>query len=277
MKRKFTKVPVSALSEPTSNTKKRKFTVKPIIASKYDQDWGNIVDRLKADQDAGNNPIDYQTPEGEILIELCSEVEGSIGMDLEPSTQGGQGVIEIFSDGKLIAKGIDYERFNNDTVNIAIECSDPDDFKASYKNLLRSYADQYSCITNLPSDTGAEELVEALWEVLWYDDYYGLDIDITPHNYRKTGADGSTVEFRCNGDYAAALQCGGGMHATLEKVVYECGHEDWDEFAELIQYDYSTPEEAVDLYEYMTNTELPENERVVKLENLDTDEIVFEM
>ena len=213
---------------------KKRFTAKPIMASEYDQDWDKIVDRLKADQDAGDDPIDYRTSEGEILIELCSEVEDSIGMYLQPSTQGGRGVIEIFSDGKLVAKGIDYERFNADTVDIAIESSDSDDFKSSYQNLLESYADQYCCITQLPSNISSEELVEALWDVLWYDDYYGLDIDITPHNYRKTGADGSSVEFRCNGDYAAALQCGGGMNATLEKVVYDLGHEDWDEFAELI-------------------------------------------
>lgn len=111
----------------------------------YDDDWASLVEQLMADVEQVGDPIYEGTDAGEYIAGLCQEVEDSLGVWLESSIQGGQGGIWIYSseDDSTLAAGIDYEGFNEATIELARDSKNENAFKQAYQRYLEDCIEDY--------------------------------------------------------------------------------------------------------------------------------------
>lgn len=109
-------------------------------------DWLEVVSDLEKEREKGIDSIHKDTSAGRVIIDLMLEVEEDQGVYLEPSAQGGKGSIQIYTkDTDLLAEGIDYQEYNKECVNIAIDVDSSDEFKSQYTNYLEMTIDLHSC------------------------------------------------------------------------------------------------------------------------------------
>lgn len=99
--------------------------------------WSTIINQLQDDYREDLDPFYEQTEAAEYITSICNKVEEKLGIWLEPSIQGGQGGIWIYDkNDNVIAEGIDFESFNDEVGNLAINSKNKTEFASKYKNYL---------------------------------------------------------------------------------------------------------------------------------------------
>jgi len=108
--------------------------------------WKSLVNNLQREAEDGIDPLYEQTEAGEKLESIQQEVENALGIWLEPSIQGGQGGIWFLSneDDSTLASNYDYQTFNNETIDIAIESKNKTEFKKKYRAYLENILNEYA-------------------------------------------------------------------------------------------------------------------------------------
>ncbi len=68
-------------------------------------------------------------------------IEDKLGIYVEPSVQGGYGVVNIYSKdtSELYASDLDYGDFCEEVMNTAISSKNESEFSARYKSMLNQY------------------------------------------------------------------------------------------------------------------------------------------
>ena len=97
--------------------------------------WQEIKDSLKASIDAGEDPLYTDSEAGDTINTICQEIEEGEGIVLEPSIEAGRGSIFIYRDDEEVGCE-DYEVFNNDVIDLALESNSVDEFKSEYNDYL---------------------------------------------------------------------------------------------------------------------------------------------
>lgn len=98
--------------------------------SKY---WETFLNHLTQDS------LYEQDEFGEKLTDICQVVEDKLGYYVEPSIQGRQGGVWIYDNdtNEILVDGYDYETFNDEIIDIAINSSSKKEFMTKYKNYLK--------------------------------------------------------------------------------------------------------------------------------------------
>lgn len=101
--------------------------------------WRSLKSKLIHESEENIDSLDEQTSAGLYLEKVCKKLENTLGVELEPSIQGGIGGIWFYSaDGDVIAEDYDYNTFNEEVVDLAIQSKTSKEFTAKYKKYLQS-------------------------------------------------------------------------------------------------------------------------------------------
>jgi len=102
--------------------------------------WKSIVNQLESESERGTDPLYEQTEAGEYIESLQNQIEEKLNVWLEPSIQGGHGGIWIrdSKDDSTLAENIDYEGFNETTLDIACDSKNKKEFMSRYESYLES-------------------------------------------------------------------------------------------------------------------------------------------
>lgn len=97
--------------------------------------WKSLVKHLTSD----NYDSDEQDEYTEFLDNVCLSVEEKIGLFVEPSVQGGQGGVWIYDNdtNETLVEDYDYETFNEEIIDLAINSSSKKEFITKYKDYLK--------------------------------------------------------------------------------------------------------------------------------------------
>lgn len=108
--------------------------------------WKSLANELESDAEDGIDSLYEQTDAGEKLQNIQYEVEDALGIWLEPSVQAGVGGIWFYSseDDSTLVSDYDYQTFNEDTIDIAIESKNETEYKKRYKAYLENILEEYS-------------------------------------------------------------------------------------------------------------------------------------
>lgn len=112
-----------------------------VNCSMNEDEWSNLKDQLKADEEQYyNNPLDEYCTSGIQVVDIISEVDSECGIYEEPSVRGGRGTIFLEdSDGNEVGQ-VDYQEYNDDVLDMALECSDETSFRNRYKKYILELA-----------------------------------------------------------------------------------------------------------------------------------------
>lgn len=102
--------------------------------------WGDLLSQLSDDLDENIDPIYEQTEAGKTLADICSEVEDSMNLYIEPSIQGGAGGVWIYdnTDQSTLVEDYDYDSFNSRVLDVALSSNNKSNFKQKYKKYLQN-------------------------------------------------------------------------------------------------------------------------------------------
>lgn len=102
--------------------------------------WMSLMNKLQSELEEGIDPLYEQTSVGEELDTVCRSVEDKLGVYLEPSIQGGFGGIWIYSkeDDSTLVENYDYQDYNDEVINIALNSKTKREFQTNYKQFLQS-------------------------------------------------------------------------------------------------------------------------------------------
>lgn len=101
--------------------------------------WRSLKSKLIHESEENIDSLDEQTSAGSYLEKVCKKLENTLGVELEPSIQGGIGGIWFYSaDGDVIAEDYDYNTFNEEVIDLAIQSKTSKEFTAKYKKYLQS-------------------------------------------------------------------------------------------------------------------------------------------
>jgi len=102
--------------------------------------WKSLVNQLQREAEDGIDSLYKQTDAGSKLESIQQEVENALGIWLEPSIQAGRGGIWFYSseDDSTLASNYDYQTFNEDTIDMAIESKNKTEFKKRYQDYLEN-------------------------------------------------------------------------------------------------------------------------------------------
>lgn len=108
----------------------RKFVNKPNRTN-----WKSLVKHLTSE----DYDLDEQDEYTEFLDSVCLSVEEKMGLFVEPSVQGGQGGVWIYDNdtNDTLVEDYDYETFNEEIIDLAINSSSKKEFITKYKNYLK--------------------------------------------------------------------------------------------------------------------------------------------
>lgn len=108
--------------------------------------WKSLANTLQSEAENGIDPLYEQTDAGEKLESVQQEVENALGIWLEPSIEGGMGGIWFLSseDDRTLASNYDYQTFNEETIDMAIESKNKTEFKKRYKSYLENILNEYA-------------------------------------------------------------------------------------------------------------------------------------
>ena len=115
--------------------------LRKVVSKSRPPKWSSILSKLEQDYENGLDPFYDQTDAGSYIEGLCRDVEHKLGYFFEPSVQGGVGGIWIYddnNDNEVIVSGYDYQTYNDEVADIAIESKNMTDFKRKYKDYLLS-------------------------------------------------------------------------------------------------------------------------------------------
>jgi len=99
--------------------------------------WAIIKDNLSIEDD----PLYYGTESGEYIISVCTKVEKSLNLYVEPSVQAGTGSVWIYDESnndKCVLSGYDYMTFNDNILDLVFQSKNVTEFKSAYKEYLLS-------------------------------------------------------------------------------------------------------------------------------------------
>lgn len=100
--------------------------------------YKDILSKLEEDLNKYADPLYEDTEAGSYITGLCQETEDQLSVRLEPSIQGGRGGIWIYdSNNNILAEDIDFENFDSDVIDIALQSKSPSDFKRKYTSYLK--------------------------------------------------------------------------------------------------------------------------------------------
>lgn len=96
--------------------------------------WKSLVKHLTRDDYDPDEQDEYT----EFLDGVCLSVEEKMGLYVEPSVQGGQGGVWIYDKdtNETLVENHDYETFNEEIIDLAINSSSKKEFITKYKNYL---------------------------------------------------------------------------------------------------------------------------------------------
>jgi len=102
--------------------------------------WKGLRNQLEQESNDGIDSLYSQTDAGEELEKIQQEVEDTLGVVLEPSTQMGMGGIWFYSSDfkQKLAENYDYQMFNEDVIELAIQSKTKATFKKMYKQYLEN-------------------------------------------------------------------------------------------------------------------------------------------
>lgn len=102
--------------------------------------WASIKSELESEQEDGIDSIYEGTHAGEYLTNVQKEVEDSLDVWLEPSVQAGVGSIYFYSteDDSDVGQPYDYQDFNMDIIELALDSATKAEYKKRYKSYLES-------------------------------------------------------------------------------------------------------------------------------------------
>lgn len=102
--------------------------------------WMSLVHKLQSELEEGIDPLYEQTSAGAELDTVCRSVEDKLGVYLEPSIQGGVGGVWIYSkeDDSTFVENYDYQDYNDEVINIALNSKTKREFQTKYKQFLQS-------------------------------------------------------------------------------------------------------------------------------------------
>jgi len=108
--------------------------------------WKSLVNNLQREAEDGIDSLYKQTDAGSKLESIQQEVENALGIWLEPSVQAGRGGIWFRSseDDSTLVSNYDYQTFNEDTVDMAIESKNKTEYKKRYKAYLENILEEYA-------------------------------------------------------------------------------------------------------------------------------------
>lgn len=101
--------------------------------------WSSIVSKLSKDVDEVGDPLYEQTDAGSYIESLCGEVEKNLNYYVEPSIQGGSGGVWIYDEGndnEVVVEDYDFETFDSEIIDMALNSKNATDFKNNYKHYL---------------------------------------------------------------------------------------------------------------------------------------------
>ena len=102
--------------------------------------WKSILSQINEEIEE-IDPLYEQTEAGSYILSLCEEVEESLNYYVEPSVQGGMGGVWIYdeaNDNNVIVENYDFEDFDNEIIDLALNSKNKTDFKKKYKEYLLS-------------------------------------------------------------------------------------------------------------------------------------------
>ena len=105
--------------------------------------WSAVLSKLEQDSESCD-PLYEGTEAGEHINSLCAKVEKKLHLYVEPSIQGGQGGVWIFdesSNDDAILEGYDYQTFNKEIIDIALNSRSSQEFKQLYMQYLNKLID----------------------------------------------------------------------------------------------------------------------------------------
>lgn len=108
--------------------------------SKKRSSWQLILDQLN-DEIEEIDPLYEQTEVGSYILSLCNAVEESLNYYVEPSVQAGMGGVWIYdeaNDNNVIVEDYDFDTFNTEIIELALNSKNKTDFKKKYKEYLLS-------------------------------------------------------------------------------------------------------------------------------------------
>lgn len=113
-------------------------------------DWESIQKQLQAEVEDGLEPLYKDSDAGQYIVDLCMDIESDASVQLEASIRGGKGSITVYApNDQCIAKNIDFQAFNEDTINLVLDSESEEDFKSSYRAFLKNTIDSHACDESL--------------------------------------------------------------------------------------------------------------------------------
>lgn len=105
--------------------------------------WSKLISQLRREAEDGVDSLYEQTSAGDEISSLCTAVENKLGIWLEPSIQGGQGGIWIYSseDNSTLASDYDYQTYNDNVISLALQSKNATEFKNEYESFVQSILD----------------------------------------------------------------------------------------------------------------------------------------
>ena len=106
----------------------------------YTLEYDDVKQELEQESFDGIDSLYEGTEAGEYINSLCYPVEEELNLFVEPSVQAGRGGVWIYdnSTDDVLVKNYDYEDFNYECIELALDSSSPEDFKAKYKQYLET-------------------------------------------------------------------------------------------------------------------------------------------
>lgn len=103
---------------------------------KMSSSWEKLITDLELDCENGD-PLYEDTPAGSKIMDLCHQVEDKLGLYVEPSVQVGMGGVWIYdSDNSTVVEDYDFETFDDEIIELAIQSKSEADFRNAYQNYL---------------------------------------------------------------------------------------------------------------------------------------------